>query len=142
MKVHAALVHEEKKTFQCFLCQGSFDTKLKLQKHEKEFHDKSSVNSENITNKTKDRIRNNFIHKEFTPENKGNKSDELILPEITDKITLITPKKETHSEKIKVIDCENVCSRKIQSNHEIVHLKRVHGEKITSSIISQGILVN
>ena len=41
IKVHTALVHEENKKFQCFLCQGSFDTELKLQKHEKEFHDQT-----------------------------------------------------------------------------------------------------
>jgi hypothetical protein len=42
LKAHIALIHEGKKTFQCFICQGSFDTRLKLQSHDEEFHDEKS----------------------------------------------------------------------------------------------------
>ena len=134
IKVHTALVHEESKTFQCFLCQGSFDTELKLQKHEKEFHDQSLVDVENLANKTKDTIRNDFLYKKVSSVNEKNMSDELIMSEITDKNCLITPKKEPYSEKFEDINCENVYPGKFQSKH----VKRVHGEKIISPIISQG----
>ena len=44
LKAHIALIHEEKNIFQCFICQGSFDTKLKLQSHDEEFISQSIVN--------------------------------------------------------------------------------------------------